>query len=350
MSYKLAISSMSLGRTWAHNLPEKLNQAAAYKYQGIELFYEDLEHLAKSYPGGLTDANRLEAARQIRQMCDARHLKIIGLQPLMHYEGLLDREEHARQVDSLKMLFQIMRILGADILLIPSNFLQQGISGDQEMIVQDLLEIAELGLRETPVVRFAYENLCWGTFVNTWEQAWAIVAAVDKPNFGICLDTFNVGGSQWADPSSPDGKIANADAVLCASLKRLAATIDVAKVFYIQVADAERMRDPVVPGHTFFIDSYPARMGWSRNARLFPFEKPGYLPIVDILKAFTGPAGLGFHGWVSMELFSRTMADPDPLCPARHARRGMESWMKLLDVMGWETDSEESDSDGGGRA
>ena len=60
---------------------------------------------------------------------------------------------------------------------------------------------------------------------------------------------------------------------------------------------------------------------------------------MDVLKAITqtGPeGGLGYEGWISAELFSRTMESPLASCPREHARRGKESWDTLVRVMGWE--------------
>jgi 4-hydroxyphenylpyruvate dioxygenase len=124
--------------------------------------------------------------------------------------------------------------------------------------------------------------------------------------------------------------------VLKKSMEKLKRTVDVKKVFYVQVVDAEKMRAPLIEGHAFHTEGQPARMSWSRNARLFAFEEGGYLPILEVLKAITEPEGLGYQGWISMELFSRTMADPLPTCPNDHARRGMDSWKKLVQVMNWE--------------
>jgi 4-hydroxyphenylpyruvate dioxygenase len=336
MAYKVGIASMSLGRAWVHQLPQKLDQAATYQYQGVEIFFEDLEYLAKSFVGGLTDENQLEAARQIRQMCDDRHLEIVCLQPFLHYEGQLDPEEHKRKIQKLKLWFRLAKVLRTDVIQIPSNFQTENITGDRDVLVRDLLEVAELGLQETPVIKFAYEALCWGRFIDTWEASWDLVTAVNRPNFGLCLDTFNIAGREWADPASPDGKVKNADEILKKSLEKLKRTIDVDKVFFIQVVDAERLRNPLNTEHVFHVDGQLPRMSWSRNARLFPFEKAGYLPIIDVLKAITDPDGLNYKGWVSFELFSRTMADPDPSCPREHARRGKESWDKLVKVMHWE--------------
>lgn len=298
------------------------------------MFFEDLEYLAKSMPGGLTDANQLAAAKQIRSMCDARRLDVLCLQPFMHYEGLLSSEEHAGRIAKLKVWFQLAKILRTTVIQIPSNFQNEGITGDREHAVRDLKEVAELGLQETPVIKFAYEALCWGKFVDTWEASWEIVQAVDSPNFGLCLDTFNIAGRCWADPAVASGKVENADELLKISLEKMVREVDVNKIYFVQVVDAERLRNPLTKDHVFHVDGQLPRMSWSRNCRLFPFEKLGYLPIVDVLKAIT--EGLGYTGWISFELFSRTMADPDSSVPAEHARRGMESWRKLVKVMGWE--------------
>src|SRR6187402_3022260 len=99
MSYKPAISSMSLGRAWVHKLSYKLDQAQANNITGIEIFFEDLEYLAREESGISADElpspeAQIHAAKSIRKLCDERNLEVIGLQPFMHYEGLLDRDEH----------------------------------------------------------------------------------------------------------------------------------------------------------------------------------------------------------------------------------------------------------------
>jgi 4-hydroxyphenylpyruvate dioxygenase len=332
MTCKPAIASMSLGRAWVHELPNKLTQARNAGFRGIEIFFEDLEYLAKSY-GELTTENQLKAAEEIRKLCDERDLTIIGLQPFLFYEGLIDREEHKKRIEKLHVWFRIAKILGTDTIQIPTNFQVSGISGDMDLIVQDMIEVADLGSKQSPVVRFAYENLAWGTFVDTWEKVWEIVQRVDRPNFGMCLDTFNIVGRVWADPASPTGKTPNAEEFLKRSIERLVKTVDIRKVFYIQVVDAERMESPLVEGHAFYVEGQPSRMSWSRNARLFLYEqdKGGYMPVVDVARAFI--EGLGYVGWVSMELFSRTMADPAPETPKAHAERGIRSWKKLVEEL-----------------
>lgn len=76
-------------------------------------------------------------------------------------------------------------------------------------------------------------------------------------------------------------------------------------------------------------------MSWSRNARLFPCEteRGGYLPVGDFAKVLF--EDLGYRGWVSMEIFSRTMCEPGEEVPKEHAERGVRSWKKLCEELGY---------------
>jgi 4-hydroxyphenylpyruvate dioxygenase len=155
------------GRAWVHNFHEKAKQASEAGFKGIEIFYEDLEYVVKSHAGGHRQEGSetpdeeflLSAAREIRETYDRVGMMIIAMKPFLFYEGLLDRDEHKAKIRKLKTWFRIVKILGTDIIQIPSNFQPQGISGDMDLIVQDMTEIADLGLQESPPVRFAYENL-----------------------------------------------------------------------------------------------------------------------------------------------------------------------------------------------
>ncbi|RHZ44497.1 sugar phosphate isomerase/epimerase family protein [Aspergillus thermomutatus] len=336
MPNRLGIGSMSLGRPGIHDLPTKLHQASRHGYQGIELFFDDLDFLARSSFNGCLIA----AAHEVRRLCDTLRLSIICLQPFLFYEGLLDRTQHEHLVtEKLPQWFLLARILNTDLIQIPSNFLppdpatgESRTTGHLPTIVADLQRLADLGRAQSPPVRFVYEALAWGTHIDTWEQAWDVVARVDRPNLGLCLDTFNLAGRVYADPAAPSGTTPHAEADLHASLQRLRARVDVAKVFYLQLVDGERLAAPLDAHHPFHVPGQPARMSWSRNARLFPFEpeRGGYLPVLEVARAFFD---LGFEGWVSLELFSRTLADPDPATPEAHAIRGYRSWVKLVEAL-----------------
>jgi 4-hydroxyphenylpyruvate dioxygenase len=316
---------MSLGRACAHDLHVKLDQARRYGFEGIELFYEDLEYLAKTLSGGPTPANLIAAAKVVKQLCDDRRLEIINLQPFMHYEGLRDRERHRERIEEMKLWIKLAKLLDTDLILIPSSFLSKHeITGDINTIVADLREVAELGLQENPPMRFAYESLAWGTYANTWEQCWDVVNLVQMPNFGMVIDTFNLAGRVYADPSSPSAKTPDADAAIKASLSRLLRTVDVRKIFFVQIVDGKRLKEPIE-----MKPDQPSRMTWSRSHRLFYGEQDlgGYLPVKEIMSVVLKE--LGYDGYVSAELFSSDLWNPEPNVPENMARRAAVSWRKL---------------------
>ncbi|KAF2236526.1 xylose isomerase-like protein [Viridothelium virens] len=332
MACRPAITSMSLGRAWAHELPTKFAEANRYGIQGIELFYEDLEHLAKSLPGGASEENLHTAAQEVRFLCDQYSLAIICLQPFMLDEGLVDRIEHKARIKKLHLWLELARILRTDLIAIASSYLPvERISSDINLIISDLQEVADLGAQRCPPVRFTYESLAWGTRVDTWEVCWDIVRRVNRPNFGICLDTFNIAGRVYADPTADTGMTTTAETDIESSIERLIHTVDVSKIFYVQVVDAEKLKEPLLQEHEFYNSSQPPRMSWSRNCRLFYGEDSlgAYLPIQRLVRAIF--QDLGFRGWVSMELFNRDMASSDPTVPADHARRAFKAWNKIVE-------------------
>jgi 4-hydroxyphenylpyruvate dioxygenase len=338
-TFQPAILSASLGRAWVHDLDTKIKEAGQEGFKGIEIFYEDLEYVAKKLHSreNPTSEDLIEAGRQIHGMCQEAGLQIIGLQPFLFYEGLLDRQKHDELIKKIHVWFRIVKELKTATIQIPANFLPADqLTGDMNVIVGDLRELADLGLQEQPQVRFAYENLCWSTHIDTWEKAWEVVKRVDRPNFGLCLDTFNIAGRVWADPTSPDGKTPNADEDLNKSILQMVQEVDLDKVFYIQVVDAERMSSPLVEGHPFHTSGQPPRMSWSRNARAFAYEEDrgAYLPVEGIARAIVHD--MGYKGFISMELFSRTMSEEGAHVPGEHARRGMASWTKLVNRLNLE--------------
>jgi 4-hydroxyphenylpyruvate dioxygenase len=308
-------------------MPSKLEHAARYGFD-LELFYEDLYYVARSFAGGPTPDNQLKAAKLIRSMCDDRNISIVCLQPFMHYEGLKDRRQHERRVDEMRLWIKLAKVLNTAIISIPSTCLSEDeTSGDLDLIVSDMREVADLAAVEN--ISLAYEALAWGTHVDTWEGAWEIVKRVDRPNFGICLDTFNIAARVYADPTAASRRNTNAEVEMKASIERLVHTIDVKKIAYVQVVDAEYLAEPLVEGHRLYNASQRSRMSWSRNCRLFYGEQDrgAYLPIKEILQAII--ERLGFNGWISAELFNESLTVSNPLVPEEHARRAAESWKKI---------------------
>ncbi|EXJ89000.1 hypothetical protein A1O3_02064 [Capronia epimyces CBS 606.96] len=349
-----AIASQSLGRAWHQSLEHRLDLCEKYGFKAIELFFEDLEAIANalpvscppspsgtSFPGSTDEQERqLAAADYIHGLCADHKLAILCLQPFMHYEGRLDPVSHQTAIQNLHFWIRLAHRLGTDLIQIPSNFLPSSYcTGDRTRIVADLRQVADIGLDASPPIRFAYEALCWGTHIDTWDAAWSIVLEVGRPNFGTCIDTFNLAGRVFADPSSPSGLVPHAWDDLQRSISKLRAELPraIGKVFYVEVCDGERLDKPLLPGHEWYDPEQPVRMSWSRNARLFPFEKTGYLPVLEILKVV---CKAGYSGYISFELFSRTANEAGREVPDKHAQRGAVAWKKLEEHMGWNGTSE----------
>ncbi len=308
-------------------MSSKLDQAARFRLD-IEVFFEDLDYLAQTLPGCSLPEKRLNAARHIRAMCDDRGISIVCLQPFMGYEGLLDRNIHRQRVADFRHWIQLAKMLRTNIISIPSTTLSvDEASGDKELIVQDMQEVADLAAPHG--IKVAYEALAWGTHVDTWEEAWEVVALVNRWNFGICLDTFNIAGRVYADPTAMSGKNPNASEDMRSTLRSLVKIVDVSKIFYVQVVDAQYLKQPLLEGHPYYNSSQPSRMSWSRTSRLFYGEEDlgAYLPIKDILFAILNE--LGFEGWISAELFNHSLTEEAKSVPEHHAGRAVRSFQKL---------------------
>ena len=81
------------------------------------------------------------------------------------------------------------------------------------------------------------------------------------------------------------GRRPTGDTDLATSLEKMVTKLDMDKIFYIQVGDAERLSPPITPHHGFYDPKQHKRMSWSRNARLFAFEhdKGAHLPVDQVL-------------------------------------------------------------------
>ncbi|GJN89462.1 hypothetical protein Rhopal_002448-T1 [Rhodotorula paludigena] len=323
---------MSLGLGAAgHKMPDKLRAAAEAGFKGTEVFYPCLEAFAEdSFSSDFPDRRDAlrAAATETRRLTDQLGLDIFVLQPLLNYDGIIDEEERRQRCDDAVFRFEICGLLGCDLMQIPANFrLDAGVSGDEDKIVADMQELADLGAAHSPPIRFAYEAMCWSTTNYTWQH------------IGLVLDAFHIAGYEYADPCSTTGVRDNGAERLAASLEELVRTVSLSKIYYLQLADARLLSPPLLPlGSTtaaaqaegkavspLQVDGQQPRMTWSRTSRLFPGEsdRGGYMPIWECAQAFLKT---GYKGYVSFELFNSDMNKPDPAVTKDHAQRGKKSW------------------------
>ncbi|OQV00413.1 hypothetical protein CLAIMM_05908 [Cladophialophora immunda] len=333
MDFVPTVASVSLGHPTVHPITARLSAAARHGFKHVEIVEADILEQAKALGFDDSASSQTEAAKSVRAMCDELGLTVRVLQPFWFYEGLLDKAEHLAKIEKLKLWLKLAAILGTQTIQIPTNWLTSGTTGDLEVIVRDLSEMADLGLKEDPVVSFAYEGVAWGTHIDTWQGTWDVVKRVGRPNFGLCLDTFHIAGRVWGDPTVPSGMNEDADKALDESLEEMVRDLDVGKIFYVQPGDAERLDRPLVPGHPLYTADQKPRMTWSRNARLFAYEQHlgGYLPVEKIMETLV--IGMGYRGLISAEVFSRHLFDPRPEIPSEFADRAAKSYRRMVEAL-----------------
>lgn len=155
----------------------------------------------------------------------------------------------------------------------------------------------------------------------------------DRPNIGLCLDTFQTAGSEWADPTTKSGLIETVpeDALqknFQSSLRDLSATVPKDKIYFLQISDAYKMDPP--------LSQEPDESGlrprgrWSHDYRPLPFDG-GYLPVVDVTRAVLET---GFRGWFSVEIFDGQMQKKHGDDMAEFAKKAMAMHERLVKEAG----------------
>ncbi|PWY83706.1 xylose isomerase-like protein [Aspergillus sclerotioniger CBS 115572] len=317
-------------------LPEKLSALSNAGFTAVELAFPDILSYAASLNGHDVAPDNypelVKVAKKIRQLCDTHNLKVMMLQPFANFEGWprgsKEREDAFKRANGWS---EIMTAVGTDLLQVGSTDAPNDkLTTSQEDIITDLRELADLlGTRNQ---RIAYENWCWSSHAPTWKQVWEIVRAVDRPNIGLCLDTFQTAGSEFGDPTTSSGHIEDSSLTTeqltqqyNTSLDELARTIPADKIYLLQVSDAYK---PLSPFKNKDIDSARPRARWSHSFRPMPY-RGGYLPIEEMGRAVLKT---GFRGWFSMEIFDGGKTgkeEPSEMEP--YAKLAMASAKKFLE-------------------
>ncbi|KAL8670193.1 MAG: hypothetical protein Q9168_005258 [Polycauliona sp. 1 TL-2023] len=298
-------ATVSIG-TPSTPLDQKLAAISAAGFQGIELGFPDLLSFASQSYGKDVDPQDFDtlcdAGRKVAIMCEESGLKIVMLQPFSNFEGWPEgsegREDAFRRA---KGWIRIMQAVGTDMLQVGSTDSPHALSSLSSSVA-DLQQLC--ALLATHKFRLAYENWCWATHAPDWKDVWEIVQKVDRPNIGLCLDTFQTAGGEWADPTTASGLIEDnkggkeaLEKKFKDSLEALGKEIPPEKIYILQVSDAYKPPRPLDKKDDE--SGLRPRGRWSTCLRPVPF-KGGYLPVVDVARAVLET---GFRGWFSMEVF-----------------------------------------------
>lgn len=264
-------------------LVDKLHACADAGFDGVEIMDADL--IAAP-----------ESPEEIRALCDRLGLRIDMFQPFRDAEGVTDGDfdEVLRRAESK---FEVMNRLGADLMLVCSNA-GTAVIDDDAVSARQLGELADRAAVHG--IRLAYEALAWGRYVNDYRRTWEIVRRADRPNLGLCLDTFHI-LSLGHDPEAIE-------------------QIPADKIFFLQLADAPALDMDV--------------LSWSRHHRLFPGEGD-----FDLIGFMTHVMRAGYAGPWSLEVFNDTFRQTDTARTAAHAHRSLV-WLadRTAAANGWDAD------------
>jgi 4-hydroxyphenylpyruvate dioxygenase len=239
-----AIATVSLSGT----LRQKLEAAAAARFDAIELFENDFVHFDGT-------------ARQLAAMAADLGLSIDLYQPFRDFEGMPEAL-YRRSLDRAEHKFDVMQELGAPLMLVCSNTSPSAL-GDPGLAAEQLHVLAERAARRN--LRVGFEALAWGRHVSRYGQAWDIVSRANHPHLGLILDSFHT-LSLKDDPSA-------------------IARIPAGKIFFVQMADAPLLSMDVVQ--------------WARHHRNFPHQGQ-----FDVDGFFEHVLLSGYTGTLSLEIFN----------------------------------------------
>jgi 4-hydroxyphenylpyruvate dioxygenase len=229
-------------------LDEKLEAIAAARFEGVEIFENDL--LSFSAP-----------PRDVRRMIADLGLATITLQPFRDFEGMPE-PQRTRTLVRAERKFDLMQELGTDLLMVCSNVSPESLGG----IDRAAADLRALGERAAARgLRIGFEALAWGRHINDYRDAWEAVRRADHPAVGLVLDTFHILARKT-------------DLTAIAAIPR-------EKIFLVQLADAPRLDMDY--------------LSWSRHYRSFPGQ--GDLPVLDFMRVLQST---GYEQWLSLEIFN----------------------------------------------
>ena len=316
-------------------MADKLAAAKKAGFANVELFDNDWyafrdayakEHSLPASTDG--DDTSLKAARALTELAHEHGLEFSCFQPVRDFEGFVSAEDRAAAHAYAEGVLALLPTFGIDLVLCCSTTVPAPkTTGDLATVVADLAWLADRAAAVNPPVRVMYEALSFAAHRSQWQDVWEVIAAADRPNLGICLDSFNFLAREWADPYQEDGKLSSkVDDHIDANLAELVATVPGDKIYLYQVADGRRMVPAMTPPED---PSIPRIRPWSRGHRLFPceYDQGAYLPVDKFSDAVVKT---GYKGTWSLEVFNDSLSDPSPEVPIEHAQRGYVGLVKAM--------------------
>ena len=229
-------------------LREKLQAIAAARFDGVEIFENDLLQFSGK-------------PREVRTIAADLGLAIDMFQPFRDFDGTTPAQV-ARSLERAQRKFDVMEELGTDLILVCSS-VQPDALGEVGALAEQFHLLAERAGKRG--MRIAYEALAWGSRVRLFAQAWGVVERVDHPSLGLALDSFHT--MSLRDDPGPIARLPGG------------------RIFYVQLADAPWVNTDVLTH--------------SRHYRCFPGQ--GDFDLTGFMRAVLDA---GYTGTISLEIFN----------------------------------------------
>ncbi|KAH7417386.1 xylose isomerase-like protein [Cadophora sp. MPI-SDFR-AT-0126] len=301
----LSFASVSVGSS-SSPLEAKLSAISKSQFSAIELGFPDLLSFASTFHKNEIAEDDYDslcsAGEEVKNLCQKYGLGIMMLQPFANFEGWeKGSKEREDAFERAKGWIRIMQAVGTDMLQVGSTD-SPNINTSKKHLAADLASLADLLALHG--FRLAYENWCWATVAPRWSDVWSIVQLADRPNIGLCLDTFQTAAGEYGDPTTNSGLISHLGPLQKLalsyehSLKLLTATVPAEKIYVLQISDVYK---PPVPFADKVIDGLRPRGRWSHDFRPLLFE--GGLLTKQCVEFARAVLGTGTRCWFSVEVF-----------------------------------------------
>ncbi|ORY55623.1 3-dehydroshikimate dehydratase [Pseudomassariella vexata] len=323
-------ATCSIGFKDSHTLPLKLKAIADAGFDAIELSmpevlsYGQMLHGVKPDPADYDTL--VSIGREIKSLTAQHNLQILMLQPFAKFEGWpKGSKEREDAFARARGWIRIMEAVGTNMLQVGSSDADD-ISSSFDELAADLAELADLCAEKGFLI--AYENWCWATRAPRWKDVWQIVQKANRPNLGMCLDTFQSAGGEWGDPTTKSGVVegisrGELESRWGESLAELSVTVPADRIYLLQISDAYKMDTPIEAKTNE--DGLRPRGQWSHRYRPLPYDG-GYLPVKEFL---TAVMDTGFNGWFSVEVFDPG-GQKKSVDMGDYSKKAMDSLGKLL--------------------
>ncbi|WVQ77669.1 hypothetical protein IAR50_007358 [Cryptococcus sp. DSM 104548] len=376
-SLKFGVASALLGLHPSHKFDQKFQELQKAGFEYCEVLTADYIGWVREQRPGLPESTcpaawaefsepdpsdeaiwtaLYDLARQFTTLAAEHGLKVVVLQPLNHFEGWPEGHERCEWVRrKAERWLLLCAKLGVEFLQVGGNDRKDATAGD-EKTASDMRWLAELGARQDPPVKIAYECWCFGDSRGDWEYTYKIVQLADHPNLGLCLDTAQLALSPtygW-DPLTRKGwSRPEYDSMI----SRLSA-LRKEKIFYLELSDVLQPSPPLYGGSKFdeqavkddvgYGQGKNARGKWVFYARPVPLvgpngglgegqdgedvaKKVGESDAARVVETLKAILSTGWRGYCMFEVFeSIYMGADDPGVPRRYAQACKKSKELLL--------------------